>query len=100
MYAIVIILVLVLAAQVSAFHMASPLTRGKTPSSMMKMSLESIPTELLTNQLLTNHNMLLSAAVSTDVDLKTTVLAFLFIAAAIMGSVQDFLKAFDKKPQQ
>ena len=99
MYAIVIILVLVLAAQVSAFHMASPLTRGKTSSSM-KMSLESIPTELLTNQLLTNHNMLLSAAVSTDVDLKTTVLAFLFIAAAIMGSVQDFLKAFDKKPQQ
>ena len=95
MYAIVIILVLALAAQVSAFHMSSPLTRGKTSSSMMKMSLESIPTELLTN-----HNMLLSAAVSTDVDLKTTVLAFLFIAAAIMGSVQDFLKAFDKKPQQ
>lgn len=25
------------------------------------------------------------------------VFAFLFIAAAIMGSLQDFLKAFDKK---
>ena len=95
MYDIVIILVLALAAQVSAFHMSSPLIRGKVSSSMMKMSLESISPELLTN-----HNMLLSAAVSTDVDLKTTVLAFLFIAAAIMGSVQDFLKAFDKKPQQ
>ncbi len=39
-----------------------------------------------------------SMLVAADPGPLETGLAFLFIAACIMGSLQDFLKAFDKPP--
>lgn len=94
MFSVVIVLCFLIVSSYALFMPSKSMSRMVTSKAMTPIEVASnLPVVESVNTLVGMNQGLLLA----DAELPTQLFAFLFVSAAIMGSLQDFLKAFDKK---
>lgn len=94
MFSVVIVLCFLIVSSYALRMPSKSMSRMVTSKAMTPIEVASnLPVVESVNTLVGMNQGLLLA----DAELPTQLFAFLFVSAAIMGSLQDFLKAFDKK---